>query len=213
MGGLGLVVGSGSARLGSFTGPRATLARHGSGEYVLPHEIDHVANMRALVDAGCDRVFALSSVGGLRRELVPGTLLCPDDLIALDARPVTALSGSAAHRVPGFDREWRERVVAALSEAGDVIDGGVYWQANGPRFETPAEIRMIAQHADVIGMTVASESTVAGELGLRYATLCVVDNLASGIGGPFTLAEIEANRAEARGRLGELLRAVMPHLA
>ena len=61
-------------------------------------------------------------------------------------------------------------------------DGGVYWQTRGPRFETPAEIRLIAAHADVVGMTIASECIVAGELGLDYAALCVVDNLANGIG-------------------------------
>ena len=66
MGGLGVVLGSGATRLGQFDGPTMTVARHGSGEYVLPHQIDHVANMRTLTKAGCDRVLALSSVGGLR---------------------------------------------------------------------------------------------------------------------------------------------------
>ena len=51
----------------------------------------------------------------------------------------------------------------------DVEDGGVYWQVAGPRIETAAEVRLIAQHAHVVGMTVASECIVAGELGLPYA--------------------------------------------
>ena len=63
----------------------------------------------------------------------------------------------------------------------------------GPRLETPAEIRLVAEHADVIGMTVATECVVAGELGIRYAALCVVDNLANGVGETeLTLGEIEA---------------------
>ena len=65
---------------------------------------------------------------------------------------------------------------------GALRDGGVYWQTIGPRFETPAEIRLIAAHADLVGMTIASECIVAGELGLAYAAVCVVDNLANGIG-------------------------------
>ena len=211
--GLGLVLGSGATRLGRFDAPTMTLARHGSGEYVLPHQIDHVANMRTLAEAGCDRVLALSSVGGLRLALPPGSLLCPDDFIALDVPPLTALSGPAAHHVPGFDRGWRRRVVGVLGAFAELHDGGVYWQANGPRFETPAEIRVIATHADVIGMTVASESIVAGELGLRYAALCVVDNLASGIGErPLALAEIEAHRERDRERLAELLTRALPRL-
>ena len=41
-------------------------------------------------------------------------------------------------------------------------DGGVYWQVIGPRLETVAEIRLFAQHADVVGMTMASECVVGG---------------------------------------------------
>ena len=74
-------------------------------------------------------------------------------------------------------------------------DGGVYWQTRGPRFETPAEIRLIAAHADVVGMTIASECVVAGELGLDYAALCVVDNLANGLGeGELDVAGLEDDR-------------------
>ena len=53
------------------------LQRHGDDRYVLPHRIDHLANMRSLAEAGCDRVLALGSVGGLHRDLVPGTFVCP----------------------------------------------------------------------------------------------------------------------------------------
>ena len=77
----------------------------------------------------------------------------------------------------------------------EVRDGGVYWQARGPRLETPAEIRLIAAHADVIGMTIASECVVAGELGLRYAAVCVVDNLANGVAeSELTIDELEQGR-------------------
>ena len=97
----------------------------------------------------------------------------------------------------GSTRGWRAELLAALAEAGiEAVGEGVYWQTRGPRLETPAEVRLIAAHADVVGMTVASECVVAGELGLRYAALCVVDNLANGVGErELTLAEIERNRA------------------
>ncbi len=180
------------------------LQRHGPPDaYVLPHLIDHVSNLRSLADAGCDRVLAVASVGGLREELEPGTMLCPDDFIALDAAPLSAHDDSSAHRVPGFDHDWRRQVIEAIADAGvEVVDGGVYWQAAGPRLETRAEIRFVAEHADVIGMTVASECVVAGELGLRYAAICVVDNLANGVGETaLSLEQIEANREFTSGRL------------
>ena len=192
------------------------LQRHGlPGAYVLPHLIDHIANMRSLVDAGCDRVLALASVGGLREELEPATMLCPDDFIALDASPLSAHDDSRAHRVPGFDRAWRAEVLEAMRAGGiEVADGGVYWQASGPRLETRAEIGFVAEHADVIGMTVASECVVAGELGLRYAAICVVDNFANGVGETaLSLEQIEANREFTSGRLVAALTRALPQLA
>jgi 5'-methylthioadenosine phosphorylase len=216
MGRLALIAGSSLREAGLPDGDWAVVQRHGeTAAYVLPHRIDHVANVRALASAGCDRALAISSVGSLREEHGPGTLLCPDDFIALDAAPLTALEGPAAHRVPGFDREWRGEVLAALADAGaEVVDGGVYWQSSGPRLETPAEIRLIAQHAEVIGMTAASECVIAGELGVRYAVLCVIDNLANGIGdAELTLEEIDANRERVRGELVALLARVLPALA
>jgi 5'-methylthioadenosine phosphorylase len=213
---LALIAGSSLRGAGLPEGNWELLQRHGeAAAYVPPHRIDHVANLRALADAGCDRVLSLGSVGGLRPELGPGTLVCPDDFIALEAEPVTALEGPDAHRVPGFDREWRAEVLAAFAAAGgEVRDGGVYWQSSGPRLETPAEIRLVAEHADVIGMTIASECVVAGELGLRYASVCVVDNLANGVGETeLALEAIVANRARFAGRLTVLITDVLPRLA
>jgi len=217
MGGLALVAGSGAHDVELPADGPTVVRRHGEG-YTLPHEIDHAANMRALVDAGCDRVLAIGSVGGLAAGLAPGTFVCPDDFIALDAPAATALAGVAAHRVPGFDPEWRRRVLDAFAAADeariDVRDGGVYWQANGPRLETRAEIRFVAAHADVIGMTVASECIAAGEAGLAYAAVCVVDNFANGVAETeLTLEDVVAGQARHRAVLGAALAVAIPRLA
>jgi 5'-methylthioadenosine phosphorylase len=193
----------------------AIVQRHGgAGEpYVLPHEIDHAANLRPLIEQGCDRVLAIGSVGSLDAKLGVGSLICPDDFIALGLGP-SLFADQRAHTAPGFDQRWRGEVIAAWEAGGQAPrDGGVYWQTVGPRFETPAEIRLIAPHADVVGMTIASECVAAGELGLEYAALCVVDNLANGIGsGALGIEEIEAQRVANAARLREGLAAVLPRL-
>jgi 5'-methylthioadenosine phosphorylase len=193
----------------------AIVQRHGGPDspYVLPDEIDHAANLRALVEQGCDRVLAIGSVGSLSAELPVGSLLCPDDFIALQAGP-SIFADARAHSAPGFDPRWRGEVIAAWQAGGQAPrDGGVYWQARGPRFETPAEIRLIAAHADVVGMTIGSECVVAGELGLDYAALCVVDNLANGIGiGELDVAGLEDDRIANAARLRDGLAAVLPQL-
>ena len=210
MTGLGVVLGSGAA--GLDVGGAAVIDRHGE-PYALPHLIDHEANLRGLLDAGCDRVLGVASVGGLRPDLVPGTFVCPDDFIALDVSPVTSRGDDSAHHVPGFDPGWRRRVVSAFAGELDLRDGGVYWQVSGPRLETRAEVRLIAQHADVVGMTVASECIVAGELGLAYAAICVVDNLANGVAATeLTAADVVAGQRAHRAKLDAALRSALPAL-
>jgi purine nucleoside phosphorylase len=224
MGRLALILGS------NATGPRSerllatvgghdvdVLQRHGGepGPYVPPHRIDHEANLRSLLDAGCDRVLAICSVGSLKQEIAVGSLVCPDDFIAMQLG-ITAFDDTRGHMTPGFDAEWRRRVMTASSglDLAGLEDGGVYWQTIGPRFETPAEIRMMASHAELVGMTMASECILAGELGLAYAAICVVDNLANGIGaGPLSVAELESDRDANAIRLHDALDALLPELA
>jgi 5'-methylthioinosine phosphorylase len=74
-------------------------------------------------------------------------------------------------------------------------------------------VRLIAAHADVVGMTVASESVIAGELGLQYAALCMVDNLANGLGPErLSVTEMEVDRAANTAALRDGLAAVLPRL-
>jgi 5'-methylthioadenosine phosphorylase len=72
---------------------------------------------------------------------------------------------------------------------------------------------MIAPHADLVGMTIASECVIAGELGLEYAALCMVDNLANGLAdGVLSVAEMEADRLINATKLRDGLAAVLPRL-
>jgi 5'-methylthioadenosine phosphorylase len=191
------------------------LQRHAGG--VPAHLVDHVANMRALVEHGCDRVLALSSVGGLRDSLGVGTFVVPDDFIALHTSR-SIYDDFRGHTVPSLDRRWRRTLVDAWNEyAADIVpvqDGGVYWQTFGPRFETPAEVRFIAHFADIVGMTMASECIAAYELGLSYAAVCVVDNLANGVAErPLTPEEFEAGKRANQAAVIAALDAVVPTLA
>jgi len=64
----------------------------------------------------------------------------------------------------------------------DFVDEGVYICVEGPRFETPAEVRMYESWgADIVGMTGLPEAVFAREAGLRYATVAIVTNFAAGL--------------------------------
>lgn len=191
----------------------AIVQRHSGDPYVLPHLIDHEANLRPLAQQGCDRVLAIASVGSLKPELGVGSLVCPDDFIALGGG-ASIFADARAHTAPRFDPTWRAEVIEAWGASGQTPrDGGVYWQTTGPRFETPAEVRLIAAHADVVGMTVGSECVIAAELGLQYAALCMVDNLANGLGPEqLSVAEMEVDRLANATALRDGLAAVLPRL-
>jgi hypothetical protein len=126
-------------------GTHVTLYRHGLDTYVAPHRIDHAAHLRTLMDLGCDRVLALSSVGSLRVDLPVGSFVAPHDFVALDQRPVDIDDTDAPHVIPGFSDGWRQQILTVWRRVAEtpIVDRGIYWQANGPRFETPAEIRLV----------------------------------------------------------------------
>jgi len=189
------------------------LQRHGLDEYRAPHAIDNGANLTALREADCDRVLALGSVGSMRQELAVGAFVAPDDFIL--PRRATLYDDHRGHLMPGFDMEWRAVLIGAFAAAGlPVRDGGVYWEAPGPRFETPAEIRMMARDADLVGMTIAGEAVIAAELGLHYAAVCNVDNLANGIEAtPLTFEDYDAGKAANRERAQHALAQIVPGLA
>jgi 5'-methylthioadenosine phosphorylase len=130
---------------------------------------------------GAEEVIGINSTGGLKPHMKPGVIVIPDDYIQLGPA-ITAVTGRPLHIVPRIDQNVRKRLLTAARAAGiAVVDGGIYWQSPGPRLETRAEIAMISQFADIIGMTLASEAIVAQELGLPYASLCSVDNYAHGL--------------------------------
>ncbi len=191
------------------------LQRHGFDTYVRAHEIDHRANVLALQAAGCDRVLSLSSTGSLRLDWPVGTFVCPDDFYAPQVYD-TVHDDARSHTIPGFDPAWRRRLLEtwATYAATPIIDGGVYTQTRGPRFETRAEVRALALVGDLVGMTIAAECILTKEVGIAYAAVCVVDNLANGLDtDPLTIEEFHAAVLANRAALLTDLDSVLPVLA
>jgi len=161
----------------------ALIQRHGKKQNKPPHMINHAANFFALKELGVTHVIGMGSVGCLREEIELPALIIPDDYIDFFSN-ATVFRDKLVHITPGFDEEVREVLVRCAKSVGiNVIDGGVYFQTRGPRLETKAEIRVIKNWADCVGMTAAAEATVAKELGVKYAVICTMDNYAHGIKG------------------------------
>ena len=159
----------------------AFIPRHGMDTGTPPHMINHQANLKALQDMGVKEVIGVNSTGSLKKEVKPGMIIIPDDYISTSGTP-TIFHNSAVHIIPVLDEGIRKRLIHTAEKLGiNVIGNGVYWQPSGPRLETKAEIRMMSQFADIVGMTMASEATIAAELELPYAAICSVDNYGHGL--------------------------------
>jgi len=191
-------------RLGSVR--VAFLARHGETRSVPPHRVNHRANLWALKEVGVQRILATSSVGSLKKAIRPGTLAIPHDYISLWEIP-TFHDDKPVHATPALDQGIRTAVLSAAKRMGArVRSRAVYAQTLGPRLETKAEIRLLADYADLVGMTMASEATLAAELGLAYASLCTVDNYAHGITPtPLTFDAIRKKQEENAHAVARLL--------
>lgn len=153
------------------------LMRHQGG--LPPHRINFRANLAALAIAGVDRIVAFGSAGSLKPEIPPGTVLIPTDYLSMSDIP--SIHDHAIEHVMPKLSDGITRTLGTLIPGATL--GGTYVQTRGPRIETIAEVQALAGIADVVGMTVASEATLACELGIDFAAVCTIDNYANGIGG------------------------------
>ncbi len=165
------------------------LARHGLKHTIPPHKINFRANIRALQMLGVERILATFAVGSVSREIPPASVaLVTDFLDFTSGREHTFFDGviqPLAHT--SMEEAYCPALSARLLRLAGQVDlpvhpGAVYVATNGPRFETPAEIRMFAKlGGDMVGMTGVPEVVLAHELGIHYAALAYSINWAAGI--------------------------------
>jgi len=159
-----------------LTGDVTILLRHQGN--IPPHRINFCANMSALAILGVDRVIAFGSCGSLKPEIKPGSIMVPDDYMSISDIP-SIHTHAISHVMPVISH----KLIHDLGcEFPDARVGGTYVQTRGPRIETVVEVETLAKFADVVGMTIASEATLACELDMEFAALCTIDNYANGLG-------------------------------
>lgn len=174
------------------------VARHGYGHTIAPHEINYRANIWALKELGVEGIFALATVGSIRADLLPRSLVVPHQVIDYTHSRTSTFVESGVNAITHIDftqpytERLRQRLLQAAERAGEaVFDGAVYACTQGPRLETAAEVdRLERDGADVIGMTGMPEAALAREAQLEYASLSVVVNHAAGRGDSKTRVEL-----------------------
>ncbi|MBI4384160.1 MAG: MTAP family purine nucleoside phosphorylase, partial [Nitrospinae bacterium] len=163
------------------------ISRHGETGYSTAAPfVNYRANIYALKECGAERIVSWSGPGIVNEAFRPGDFVAPRDIIdETRGRESTFFK----NRGIGFIRQqtpFCPQVSWSLREAFHAAglpnhNYGVYACTEGPRLETPAEIRKLRLlGADLVGMTLAPEAFLARELEMCYAPACYLTNYAEG---------------------------------
>lgn len=195
---------------GALNGEAALLLpRHSKGHKVPPHRIPHAQHVRILKEQGVQAVLATAAVGSLRTDWNAGTIVILSDFLDFMREVNTLYHDEVVHTdfTTPFSPMLRHALIQAAQQLQIPIQPeGVYVCAPGPRYETPAEIRMFRMlGGDVIGMTVAPEAILCREAGIHYAAVSIVTNLGSGLSGqPLTHEEVTEVMQRATNTIAQL---------
>lgn len=190
------------------------LPRHGEHHTIPPHRINYRANLWALHEQEVEQIIAIAAVGGIRNDMPPGILAVPDQIIdyTFDRDQSFFSDDFTADKHIDFsypyDQNLRDKILTAANQQGlAIVDGGTYGATQGPRLETVAEIKRMAQDGcAMVGMTGMPEATLARELNIAYATCAVMANWAAGLSvGVITMADIERTVADGMDQVKQIL--------
>src|SRR5207247_2657180 len=157
------------------------LPRHGRGHRILPHEINHRANIYALRSLNVRWIISVAAVGSLQEKYAPRDLVLPSqfyDRTSQRAAHTFFGEGIAAH--VGFAEPISANLRNLLAESArslgvTVHNGGTYVNMDGPAFSTRAESELNHRNGfDVIAMTNLPEAKLAREAEITFATMALI---------------------------------------
>ena len=164
------------------------LSRHGETDYSTTAPfVNYRANIYALKECGVQRIIAWSGPGIINTAFEPGDFVVPHDIIdETKNRPTTFFDNTGI----GFIRQSQPFCPQISNALHNVLhetelqhhNQAVYACTEGPRLETPAEIRKLRiLGADLVGMTLAPEAFLAREKEICYSPFCYLTNYAEGV--------------------------------
>lgn len=190
------------------------LARHGKGHSVPPHKINYRANIWALKYLGTEEILATAAVGSANEKMVPGSFVVCDQIIDFTKNRINTFYNGQGHLVAHVDFTnpycpfLRKKVIKFMQELHmPFFPTGCYVTSEGPRYETSAEVKMLAKlGGDLLGMTGMPETILAREAEMCYVNVSLVTNMGAGISGtPLAHEEVESNMQKYSRQMNELL--------
>ena len=161
---------------------------HNSGEANKPpHMINPRANIKALEQSGCEVIVSVCSTGTMMADFPPGKVALADQYIDFTGISTSFNDTFAVFTsvTEPFSSELNTMLEKELRRSQNFSDSEkmyyTYWLAQGPHFETRAEVNAIAKlGGEMVGMTMAREVKLANELEIPYSAICISSNWAAG---------------------------------
>ena len=175
---------------GEMAGNSVTfITRHGVGHTTAPHKVNYRANIWALKFLRINEIFATTAVGSLNPEMTAGHFVVCDQILDFTKSRINTFFDSPKRGVAHVDFTFpycprlREKVIKCLNKTDIPFHkSGTYVTAEGPRFETAAEIKMFRMlGGDIVGMTNMPEAILAREAEICYTNCSIVTNMGAGI--------------------------------
>jgi 5'-methylthioadenosine phosphorylase len=166
----------------------AVVLRYGPKLTIPSHKINYRANIWALRELGVQRIISQNAIGSVNPAVRPGDIIISHDFLdRTKGRPLSLFDDAECwvrvDMTEPFCPEVRLSLLKATSGMPDrVLDRGVFACVEGPRFETPAEIRALQREgADIVGTPMVPEVTMAREAELCFASIAPVINYGAGM--------------------------------
>jgi 5'-methylthioadenosine phosphorylase len=204
-------------RISDFSGERiAFLSRHGKFHSVPPHKVNSRANIWALKKIGIERIIGVCTVGSLKENFKPGDIAICDQFIDFTKkRDYTFYDNEVVHvsLADPFCPELRELFYKKAKELKiPVHKNGTYFCIEGPRFSTRAESRFFRNFADIVGMTLVPEVTLAREMEICYVALAMITDYDVWQPHPVNVKEVMRIMGENIDKIKRLVKATLPEI-
>jgi purine-nucleoside phosphorylase len=175
---------------------------------------------RVMGRLGVKRMILTNAAGGVNTSFARGALMIIDDHInLLGSNPLVGPNDDRfGPRFPDMSEVYSTRLRWIADEAararGIPVAHGVYLAAQGPSYETPAEIRFFRTvGADAVGMSTVPEAIAARHMGLEVLGISCITNMAAGVlPGPLAHDEVMETARRVRDSFVALLEGIIERL-
>lgn len=201
----------------NFLGKKvAFLSRHGKLHGIPPHQVNSRANIWALKRIGIERIIGICAVGSLKKNFKPGEIVISDQFIDFTKKRDYTFYDKGAIHVSLADPFCPELRKLFYEEANKIKipihQKGIYFCIEGPRFSTRAESKFFRNFADVIGMTLIPEASLAREMEICYLSLAMITDYDVWQPHPVNAEEVIKTMAKNQDSIKNLLKVAIPKI-